>query len=60
MKDLLSKEHFYHKIHTLLIKSSAYPPFIDNPYMDSSPEPPYPSIVIEKSQPPIIKGGVTL
>ena len=31
MKDLLSKEHFYHKIHTLLIKSSAYPPFIDNP-----------------------------
>ena len=30
MKDLLSKEHYYHKIHTL-IKSSAYPPFIDNP-----------------------------
>ena len=26
MKDLLSKEHYCYKIHTLLMKSSAYPP----------------------------------
>ena len=26
MKDLLSKEHYSYKIHTLLMKSSAYPP----------------------------------
>ena len=25
MRDLLSKEHYWYKIHTLLMKSSAYP-----------------------------------
>ena len=38
MKDLLSKEHYCLKIHTLLMKSSAPPPSIDNPpYMDDPP-----------------------
>ena len=31
MNDLLSKEHYCYKIHTLLTKSTAYPPSIDNP-----------------------------
>ena len=31
MKALLSKEHYCYKIHTLLMKSSAYPPLIGNP-----------------------------
>ena len=31
MKDLLSKEHYCYKIHTVLMKSIAYPPSIDNP-----------------------------
>ena len=31
MKDLLSKEHCYYKIDTLLMKSSAYLPYIDSP-----------------------------
>ena len=31
MKDLLSKEHYYHKIHTLLTKSSAHFPFYGIP-----------------------------
>ena len=36
MKDLLSKDDYCYKIHTLT-KSSGYPPFIDNPpYMDPS------------------------
>ena len=31
MKDLLSKDHYCYKIHTLLMKPSAYkPPSIDN------------------------------
>ena len=33
MKDLLSKEHYCYKIHTLLMKSSAYP----SPSIDTSP-----------------------
>ena len=37
MKDLLSKEHYYYKIHTLLMKIIAYPRSIDNPYMDYPP-----------------------
>ena len=32
MEDLLSKEHYCYKIHTLLMESSAYPlPSIDDP-----------------------------
>ena len=31
MKDLLSKEHYCYKIHTLLMKISAYPFPIDKP-----------------------------
>ena len=31
MKDLLSKEHYCHKVHTLLMKSSAYPPCLPPP-----------------------------
>ena len=31
MKDLLSKEHYCYKIHTLLMKSSAYHFSSDNP-----------------------------
>ena len=35
MKDLMSKDHYCYKIHTLLMNSSASPPSIDNPiYMD--------------------------
>ena len=28
MKDMLSKEHYSYKIHTLLMKSSAYTPLL--------------------------------
>ena len=39
MKDLLSKEHYCHKIHTLLMKSIAYPsPCTDPP---PTPAPPF-------------------
>ena len=49
MKDLLSKEHYCFKIHTLPMKDSAYIPFgRQPPYMDYPPpflqknlEPPY-------------------
>ena len=35
MKDLLSKDYYYYKIHTIVMKSSVYPaPSIDTPYMD--------------------------
>ena len=30
MKNLLSKEQYCYKIHALLMKSSAYPPSVDN------------------------------
>ena len=31
MKDLLSKEHYCYKLHTLLMKNSAYPLFYSQP-----------------------------
>ena len=31
MKEVLSKEHYCYKIHTLVMKNSAYPRFINNP-----------------------------
>ena len=40
MNNLLSKEHYCYKVHTLLMKSIAYPlpPFYRQPpYMDSPP-----------------------
>ena len=40
MKDLLSKEHYCYKIYTLLVKSSAHSPYIDNP-LDVLPPPPF-------------------
>ena len=57
MKDLPSKEKYCNKIHTLLVKNSAYPPlfFIDNPPIWITPplcheringEPVQPSFVI--------------
>ena len=49
MKNLLSKEHYCYKIHTLLMKSSAYPhPSIDNPLYEL----PRPSILQENPKPP--------
>ena len=64
MEDLLSKEHYCYKIHTLLMESGAYPlPSIDTPpYMDY---PPHfhskilinPPMIFQKSKPPINKGG---
>ena len=43
MKDLLSKEHYYHKIHKSLTKSSACPTlsFTDHIYKILSPAPFY-------------------
>ena len=37
MKNLLSKEHNCYKIHTLLMKSSAYPLSMDNPPIWANP-----------------------
>ena len=61
MKDLPSKEHYPYKIHTLLTKSSAYPPSIDNPLLHGHF---YKNILIppfydfsEIPFPPINKGG---
>ena len=56
MEDLLNKEHYYYKIHRLLMKSSAYPASIDNLAMWTTP---YfykktlilPSMIFQKSQP---------
>ena len=39
MKDLLSKEHYCYKIHTFLIKNSAYPPFYRQPSYIEYPTP---------------------
>ena len=58
MKDLLSKEHYSYKIHTLLMESRAYRPFYrEPPYMNY---PPFlqesldsPSMTFQKSQPPL-------
>ena len=42
MKDLLSKEHYCVKIHTLLMKSSTYPTFYRQPpTLYVLPPPPY-------------------
>ena len=61
MKDLPSKEHYPYKIHTLLTKSSAYPPSTDNPLLYGHF---YKNILIppfcdfsEIPFPPINKGG---
>ena len=63
MKDLLSKEHYCYKMHALALKRSAYSPSIDNtPIMEYPPilqenlDPPPPSMIFQKFQPPIIKG----
>ena len=38
MKDLLSKEHYCHKSHTLCYKSGAYPPLLKaNPLVWTTP-----------------------
>ena len=41
MSDLLSKDHYSYKIQTLLMKSSAYPPFYRQPsiWTTSTPNP---------------------
>ena len=56
MKDLLSKEHYYYKIHRLFMKSSSYPTFTDNslisanlPYLQEKLDPP--SMIFQKSKP---------
>ena len=62
MKDLLSKDHYCYKIHTLLMKSSAYSPSIDNP-LYGLPTRIYKkiltpaSMIFQKSQPPINQEG---
>ena len=40
MKNLLSKEQYCYKIHTLLMKSSAYPPSVENgPFLQENLNP---------------------
>ena len=39
MSDLLSKDHYSYKIQTLLMKSSAYPPFYRQPSIWTTPTP---------------------
>ena len=59
MKGLLSKEHYCDKIHTLLMKSIAYPHSMDNPpplFLQENLDPP--SMIFQKSQP--FLGGFTL
>ena len=62
MKDLLRKEHYCNKIHTLLMKNSAYAPSIDNPSKYTTPTTIFTrrfwsslSMFFKKSQPPINK-----
>ena len=65
MKDLMSKEHYCYKIHTLLMKSSAYPPYYRQLSYIENPAHPLPiftmkfwspsSMIFQKSQPPINK-----
>ena len=66
MKHLLSKEHYHYKIYTLLVKSKAsYPSFYRNfPHIWAITSPlllqkdlDTPSMIHQKSQPPINKGG---
>ena len=62
---MLSKDHYCHKIHTLLMKSKAYPLFIGKP-LYGLPPPPCPPIftrtldspllIFQEPQPPIIRG----
>ena len=64
MEDLLSKEHYCYKIHTLLMKSSAYtrPFYRHAPAISTNPPHFYkktlilPSMIFQKSQPSINKG----
>ena len=66
MKDLLCKEHYYYKMHTLLMKSSTYPLLKTTSYNPIRITPPFlqenlestPSMTLQKSQPLLInKGG---
>ena len=64
MKDLLSKEHYCYKIHTILMKSSAYLLFYRQPYppiwarssflQENFNRPP---MIFQKSQQPYKQGG---
>ena len=72
MSDLLSKDHYSYKIQTLLMKSSAYPPFYRQPSIWTTPTPnPAPStpnfydkilipppMIFQKSQSPYKEVGV--
>ena len=62
MKDLLSKEHYCYKIHALRMKSNAYllfyrqPPYMGYPpFLKENLHPP--SMIFQKSQPPVNEGG---
>ena len=62
MEDLLSKEHCCYKTHTLITKSCAYPPpliqITQSFFRRKSPPLPSPtSMIFQKSQPLINKGG---
>ena len=63
MKDLMSKKHYFYEIYALLITGSAYPPSIDTPPLYGLPPHFYkkilipPSMICQKFQPPINKGG---
>ena len=57
MKDLPSKEHYCNKIYRLFMKSSSYPPSIDNPpisanlpNLQENLDPP--SMIFQKCKPP--------
>ena len=63
MKDLLSKEHYCYKIQKLLMKSSAYRLFyghLSPLYGLQLPNLDKPSMIFQKSQPPINKGVHTM
>ena len=49
MKELLRKEHYCHKIYTLLMKSTSYPFHRQSPYMADSPSHFYKKILIPPS-----------
>ena len=59
MKDLLSKEHYCYKIHTLLLKSSAYPlsPIWTIPILKENLEP-HLSMIFQNLKPHKNKGWV--
>ena len=62
MKDLLSKEYYCYKIHTLLMKSSAYLLFYSYPRIWATSPHFYKknTMIFQKSQPPINKGVHTM